>query len=266
MRWSAVLLATGLLLAGCAKPVTRQAFDVGVFQVSVATGPDWRHVDQGRRHLLRHDPVQLVIEDLGPVGRDGIRREIERARTLWRRGQVGEARSVMTMIPVASELFATPEHRRAFWDTWNEVSSAPDDIDAVAAGERFDRLLDAVAALRERPADQVIDDALATMGEDQRRRVAWRQRRMVSGRDAVVIQTWNRLSHDHPRRFALIMDSGRLLVLRTEQGPWQPALVAFDPVLRSLRVTSPPAPDDDAGGTAPGERDSSDTPQKISGG
>jgi hypothetical protein len=238
MRCPGRLLAPWLLVAGCASEA-RQEFDVGVHRVSVATHPGWQHVDQGRRHLLRHEEVQLVIEDLGPAGREGIRHEIERARALWHRGQDREARTLMAMVPIAPEHFVTPAQGHAFWNTWHEVSGAPENLDAAEAEARFDRLLDAVATLRDRPAADVIDAALRTMGEDQRRGVASRRQERLDGLELVVIETWNRLSHEDRRRFAILIDAGYTLALRTDRGPWPAAAPAFESTLRSLRIARP---------------------------
>ncbi|HKQ56886.1 MAG TPA: hypothetical protein VJY35_03370 [Candidatus Eisenbacteria bacterium] len=251
MRRLVILVMAATLLAGCAPQAIRRTFDVGEHRVSMAARPEWRFVEQGRRLLMRHGQVGLALEDLGPRGRAGIRAEIERARTLWRGGQDREARTRMTMIPVPEVLFAAPEQRRAFWETWHEVSGAPEGLDPTLVEGRFDRLLDAVETLRERPADELVDDALLEMGEDERRSVASRSRRTVGGRGVIVVVTWNRLSHDGARRFAFVDHDGRILVLRT--GAVAGTLAgaaddrAFESVLESLRI-EPAAAQSVAGG------------------
>ena len=228
------------LSAGCTREV-RQQLDIGVHHVSIVAGPDWRHVDQGRRHQLRRGEILLVLEDLGPVGREGIRREVERARDLCRRGREGEARTLMGQVPVPAEHFPSLDERQAFWRSWHEVSGAPAGLDAAAMADRFDRLLDAITALRDRTAEEEVDGALRAMGEDQRRSVASQVVLRQEGREAVIVETWNRLSHEDRRRFALVRDAGYLLVLRTERGPWLASRAAFDRVQGSLRVVRPPA-------------------------
>jgi hypothetical protein len=227
-----------LIALGCGRQaeVMRQEFRVGVHQASFTSRVTWQHVDQGDRHLLRRGEVELVVQDLGPVGRDGIRREVERARVLWLAGKVGEARTALRMIPVSQEHFKTPLHRTEFWEAWAEVSRAPDYLDTVAVDLRFRRVFEAVDSLRSRTVDALIADALKVMGEDRRRSIAGKVRSNLDGREVWVVETWNRLSHVNRERFALVLDDGYLLVLRTGRGPWPNASRDFEEVLKTLRI------------------------------
>jgi hypothetical protein len=241
-----VLAALALgLLAACAHEEVRQDFAVGAHRVSIAMPSGWQLVDQGGRRLLRRGDLQLVLEDLGPLDRRGIEREIERVRALWRRGEDREARSAMAMIPVAPELFATPEQARAFWETWSDLAHA-EGLAAADAEPRFDRLLDAVAGLKTRSDAQVVDAALAAMGEDRRRAVASSERRGSGRQSPFLVMTWNRLSHDDRRPFAVWIDDGRPLALRIERVAQPEAERAFESVARSLRIETV-APVDSAG-------------------
>jgi len=245
MKRRVLVLALGLL-AGCAHEAPRQVLVVGAHRVSLVVPEGWHEVDQGRRHLVRRGELQLVIEDLGPLDRRGIRRETERARALWRRGEDREARSAMAMIPVAPELFITARQRQAFWETWSALASASPGLEIADAEQRFDRLLDAVAGLKALPDFAIVDAALVAMGEDRRRALASSERR-GSGRQApFLVVTWNRISHDDHRRYAIWIDDGRPLALRTE-GRDQPEIDrAFDAVEQSLRIETV-APVDSAG-------------------
>ena len=236
----AALAAAAAWSAGCGGPSERAApprsFAVGVHQVTLALPAELQHVDQGKRHLLRHGELKLVIEDLGPVGRRGLRREIERVRELWRRGLDREARTAMAMIPVPPEHFTSAEQRTGFWSAWHEVTSAPEGLAPAAAEPRFDRLLAAIDGLAERPVDAAIDDLLRRMGEDERRDVAWRRSRLLDGRPSWEVETWNRLSHDWPRRFAIVIDDGYALALHTGEVPYPEARPTLELLLRSLRI------------------------------
>jgi hypothetical protein len=244
MSRGVVVAALVLVTGGCAREAVREALSVGAHRVSLAVPSGWQVVDQGRRRLLRRGELELVIEDLGPLDRRGIQHELERVRRLWRNGEDREARSAMARIPVAPELFSTVEQRRAFWDDWSALSTASRELEAADAERRFDRLLDAVAGLRAIGDDAIVDAALTAMGEDGRRAVASREP-PVDPRDPVRVVTWNRVSHGDRRRFAIWIDAGRPLALRTERD--QPdADRAFDSVARSLRIETA-APVDSAG-------------------
>jgi hypothetical protein len=239
-------LGLGLPLVGCAHEAAREVLAVGVHRISLEVPPGWQEVDQGRRRLLRRGELQIAIADLGPLDRRGIRREIERARALWRRGEDREARSAMAMIPVAPQLFVTAQQRRAFWETWSALASASPDLEIADAEQRFDRLLDAVAGLKALPDFAIVDLALVAMGEDRRRARASSERRGSGLEAPFLVVTWYRISHDDRRRYAIWIDDGRPLALSTE-GRDQPEIDrAFDAVERSLRIETA-VPVDSAG-------------------
>ena len=227
-----------LIALGCSRQAeeVRQEFRVGVHQASFTSRVAWQHVDQGDQHLLRRGEVELVVQDLGPVGREGIRRELERACALWLAGKVGEAHTAMRMIPVSQEHFNTPLHKTEFWETWSEVSRAPEYLDSVSVELRFRRVYEAVDSLRSRNVDALIADALKVMGEDHRRSIAGKVRSNLNGREVWVVETWNRLSHENRERFAFVFDDGYLLVLRTGRGPWPNTSRDFEEVLKTLRI------------------------------
>jgi hypothetical protein len=184
-----------------------------------------------------------VLEDLGPANREGVRRAIEAARELWRRSRAEEGRTLLGMVPVAPELFATPEQRRAFWDAWSEARNSPADIDRVTMEDRFDRLLDAATALHELRPEEIYQAALRSLGENERRAESSRETRSAEVHDFVRIDTWERLSHQSSRHYAFALERGSLLVVRTNMGLPERAAPAFEQVWKSLRyvptVTAP---------------------------
>jgi hypothetical protein len=227
-----------VLVAGCA-PETRIEFDVGAHHVSAAVPPGWEHLDQGKRHQFRRGDQRIVLEDMGPTGREGIAREVARARALWRSGRPGEGRQVMTMIPVPDEGFATAEVRRGFWETWSAAANADDRTDAATMEARFDRLMQASADMPERTPEQSIDDALKSVGEDGRRPIASRAIQDVNGRSWVMIDTWSRLGHEDRRPFAFLLNGGFVLMMRVDTASPAVARESFELVLRGLRVRVP---------------------------
>ena len=48
------------------------------------------------------------------------------------------------------------------------------------------------------------DWGLAAVGHDQRREVKSRRTLMIDGREAVEVETWNRLDHTNPQRFFFV--------------------------------------------------------------
>ena len=235
MRGSLALLASLGLACGCAAP-PRQEFEVGVHRLSMVTPAGWQHVDQGRRHLIRRGDARLVIEDLGPRTREGIRDEIQKARERWRAGSDGEGRTVMRGIEVAPRLFESADQRQAFWSIWHAVAGSRD-FDS--ADLHFDRLLTAIDGMRELSLDEIVDDALQELGEDQRRSRASLEPRSLDGRNGAFVVTWNRLSHADPRTFAIFVNRGRVLALRVEDRFSRPDESVLEDVLESLGIVEP---------------------------
>ena len=93
-----------------------------------------------------------------------------------------------------------------------------------------------------RDLDELIDWGLAQLGagvgHDQRREVRSRRTVMVEGREAVDIETWNRLDHTNPQRIFFVDDEGELLALHTERMAFADTLAAFDAIRDSLHFVS----------------------------
>lgn len=93
-----------------------------------------------------------------------------------------------------------------------------------------------------RTLDELIDWGLtaldAGVAHDGRREVKSRRTVIVDGREAVAIETWNRLDHTNPQRIFLVDDDGELLSLHTERMAFDDTLAAFDAIRDSLHFVS----------------------------
>lgn len=93
-----------------------------------------------------------------------------------------------------------------------------------------------------RDLDALVDWGLAAVGQavghDQRREEKSRRTVTVDGREAVDIETWNRLDHTNPQRIFLIRDDGDLLALHTVRMAFADTLAAFDAIRDSLHFVS----------------------------
>ena len=232
----ALLLA---LLAGCDSREAPRAFELGMHRGQVRVPAGWVALDQGRQWRLRKGEAELVLQDLGAAGPDGIRREVARARELWRAGHVEEARWRLRNVTVPRELFPTAVDREAFWATWSGFFGDPAKTAPYAAIEpTFSDALARVDALPAPDLPALADAGLKALGHDQRRDVKSRQSLMVGGRDALDVDTWNRLSHAHPQRFLFIAHDGYLLALYTARQADAEALSAFASVRDSLHFAA----------------------------
>ena len=61
---------------------------------------------------------------------------------------------------------------------------------------------------------------------------------MLDGREAVDIETWNRLDHTNPQRIFFIEAAGDLLALHTVRMALRDSLQAFDVLRASIHFVS----------------------------
>ena len=75
---------------------------------------------------------------------------------------------------------------------------------------------------------------MVKLREDGRRENAWRDTLQISGRDARLVQTWDHLSHQYPKRYLFVENDRRLLVIYTMSGPFETMETAFTALTASL--------------------------------
>ena len=87
-------------------------------------------------------------------------------------------------------------------------------------------------------SDAIIDWGLALVGHDRRREVKTRRAVTLAGREAIDIETWNRLDHTNPQRIFFVRDGDDMLALHTVGMALQDSLAAFDAIRDSLHFVS----------------------------
>ena len=83
-----------------------------------------------------------------------------------------------------------------------------------------------------------MDWGLAVVGHDQRREVKSRRPVMLDGREAMDVETWNRLDRTNPQRVFLVADEGDLPALHTVRMASTDSLAACDAIRDSLHFVS----------------------------
>jgi hypothetical protein len=96
--------------------------------------------------------------------------------------------------------------------------------------------------------DAGIKHALRRMREMERREVASRDTLEISGREARLIDTWDNVSHQYPKRFLFVKNRGSLLVLYTMGGQFEAMAPVFDSLAASLAYVDPVQQTGHAGG------------------
>jgi len=86
--------------------------------------------------------------------------------------------------------------------------------------------------------DGLVEWGLTALGHDQRSEIKSRHVSTLDGREAVDIETWNRLDHSNPGRIFLVSDDGDVLALQTVRMAFEDSLAAFDTIRGSLHFAS----------------------------
>ena len=194
---------------------------------------------------LRKGEAELVLQDLGAAGPQGIRRAVERARELWRVGRVDEARWRLRNVVVPRELFPAAVEREAFWAAWSAFFGDPATVVPYA------------------DIDPAFRDVLARVERCRRRDLPGARGRGVEGagprptgdvKGAAGAQggrarrpgrrTWNTPVPANPQRSCSLPHDGYLLALYTARQADAEAITAFASVRRfaSFRASRQRAP------------------------
>jgi hypothetical protein len=72
------------------------------------------------------------------------------------------------------------------------------------------------------------------LGEDAQRDIASRTSLQIGDREAVVIDTWDRLSHQWRKRFCFVRGKGPLLAIFMMQGEFEDLQPVFDELIASV--------------------------------
>ena len=81
--------------------------------------------------------------------------------------------------------------------------------------------------------DEAISNGLKNLKEGEQRDEASRTRLTVGGKDAVLVETWDRLSHNWPRRFLFVWSGQDFVVLYTMAG----AVEEAEPVFKAFTAS-----------------------------
>jgi hypothetical protein len=234
----AALLTAALLAAGCAGPGSEPpALKVGVHVVRLGVPEGWQHVDHGREQRFERELNQISLADMGPATAEGFRREILHSRELFRAGQHMDARTVLGALRLRPSF---PSERRwsAFvsaWYTLRDVGREDRPLDTGAIERAYADVLAEIDALPRTDIATLAELVLEELGHDERYDIALEEARAIDGRDALLIDTWDRLSHDLRKRHLFILNNGNLLVARMELGRFAESVEAFDALTGSLR-------------------------------
>lgn len=250
MRICPALALVLALVLGCGSPPPPDApgprsskqpspgtLTVGRHQVRLVVPPGWQHFDQGSQHRLEKGQSHIHLTDLGPVTREGILREIERSRDLFRQDKLDDARESLMHVQLRGA-FPSETRWSAVERPWKALLRlGPEvELDSQTIEGTYVEVLAHVDALPARDFETITVAALAELGHGAMRDVAEQRPMVVDGRDAIRVETWDRLSHTARKSHVFVLNDERLLVLWMDLGRFEQMQEAFDALVASLEL------------------------------
>jgi hypothetical protein len=80
------------------------------------------------------------------------------------------------------------------------------------------------------------DKALRRLGEDEQRDVASRTPLQIGNHEALMVDTWDRLSHTQRKRFCFVQGEGPRLVIYIQHGRFESVQPDFDALIASVAL------------------------------
>jgi len=227
------------IVLACQKPVSTQRLVVGGHTVQLVVPEGWERIDYGQRQVFRHLEERIVLVDFGPVEGPGYVREIDAVRDLWRRGQRPDARVRLDELQLLPFSFGSRAHYLRVHALLGRARQIIDHGPETELDWTLSTLADTIAVLPTPGMEAFVEYALDRLGPDRRREILPPEATQIGGREALVVDTWDRMSHAQRKRQTLILNAGRLLVVAVEQGRLESTPRAYAALVQSLEF--PPA-------------------------
>jgi hypothetical protein len=228
-----------VLLCACAPahepPRDPIPLTVGVHDVELLVPHGWQHYDHGREQRFENGFPQITLTDMGPATPEAFVREIAYARELYRRGQIEDARARLLRLRLR-RAFPSEQRWKEIEERWNVVWGKGGFLDLRLVEQAYTTVLARVTALPDPDLPAIARVTLEEIGHDERRDVAEQEPLVIGGRDALRVDTWDRLNHDLRKRHVFILNQGSVLVARMELGRFAEMEAAFDALVASLEL------------------------------
>jgi hypothetical protein len=218
-------------------PVTH-ALDVGSQRVEITLPAKWSHLDRDGTHVFRRSIGTFTVEDLGPVTREGFRDAIARARDAFLAGDPERVQAILRTVDLRGKL-GESENGRELLSSWNEILRADPGrtVDSSEVLSAYEKVLLHVFRLEFADPDEALAGGIPRLGYNHAlREVASTERRTVGGREALIVETWNRRNHDRRKRHLFVLNDGYLFLARMETGRLEDLGPAFDELVDSLEL------------------------------
>ncbi len=214
--------------------------EVGVHAVRFALPIGWQHLEQGSVQQLRGAGALLELQDLGSYSWSGIKAHIQQARSLSEQGKLLPAQERLKKLPDLQALFLETNDWHEIEHLWLLLLHRQVSEGKAVALASYDALLRAIAYQTEINFEAVTTRLLAAEDPHGQREEAERTSLQVSGRRALQVTTWHKLSHNGKKRYLYILNGNNILLLSVKLGADARYGPAFDTIVASLEIIERP--------------------------
>ncbi len=255
LRWPP-LAALLLLAVACSPDATTPPqqsstiVDVGIHRIGFVVPPGWLHADHGMEQLFEQGMAHIRLVDLGPATPEGFAETLREALRLYEQNQWEDARTLLVSTN-PRRFFASEKRWKSVQADWKSITwirreetsagglgSVDGDVDWEVRGA-FHDLLVQVSALRRADLSELAENALVELGHGAQRSIASEEAVAISGKPALRVETWDRLSHLGRQSHLFVLSEGRLLCLYTQLGSMETVDPAFESLATSLTIEPP---------------------------
>ena len=179
--------------------------EVGKHRLEFRVPADWLHADHGREQRFEHEMAQISLGDLGPATPEGFANTIRDARDLFAANQWEDARALLDAAK-PRRFFSSETRWKAVqedWKTITRIRRRPEEAmnNSISAEVQWEveasyhDLLVQISSLSRPDLESLAKSTLDDLGHDSQRGIALEEALAISGRPALRIDTWDRLSH-----------------------------------------------------------------------
>ena len=207
---------------------------VGIHQLKFIVPRGWQHLDQGATQAFRNPGALLELDDLGTFSRLDIIDHIKAAQALYANGEPLAAQEHLKRLPFIQAAFLKAEDWLRVEDNWHNLTERqerdrPRDVKAA-----YKQVLNSLYQQPKTDLSLVARKLLQIEDRSGQREVSQENAFSIDGRKAVLIETWDRLSHSMKKQHLFVLNEGNILALTVRLGPYDSVAQPFNEIATSL--------------------------------
>jgi len=235
-------LASLASFSGCGEnlPKPEQTADVrieklvGIHQLNFIVPQGWQHLDQGASQAFRNAGALLELHDLGTFSRLDIIDHIKAAQELYANGEPLAAQEHVKRLPYIQAAFLKAEDWLRVEDSWRTLTERQERDRPRDVKSAYEQVLNSLYQQPKTDLSLVAEKLLQIEDRNGQREVSQENALSIDGRKAVLIDTWDRLSHSMKKQHLFVLNEGNILALTVRLGPYDSVAQPFNEIARSL--------------------------------